>query len=460
LIANQTNSRLLLLFIVLALSFTVRGLTMRFIRDHLGDPAWFQSGSYALFDRQAQSILDGKASVFWIDDAAHTEAAVYPPGYPLWLALIYKLTGERTAENVQIVQWVLDALSVLLVVGVAATAFDFRVGWITGVLAALAPVLALSGVTPLADAPTSWLIIAGVWALLLAWKTENLAWALGAGLFVGASCWLRANALLLALSWSVVLFLLVRGEWQKRLRFSLALALGAALLIVPLLVRNAIAFRAFVPTGLGLGTNLWEGIGETDRAAEFGAVVDDQKVVEQERKELGLPDDAPLTLYSPNGVERDRARVRKALKVIAAHPLWYSGVMLKRMWGMLKFAGEPIPYHGSMGINITTRKTLPASWQGHPLAAPVTLLGMIQSVFRYLALPLILGGLWLAFRLRRSETWLLLSTVLYYLVLGSALHMEIRYGLAMQSLLLIFAAVCITRMIDSIRRRSASEVWR
>ncbi len=245
----------------------------------------------------------------------------------------------------------------------------------------------------------------------------------------------------------------MRGAWQLRLRLSLGVLIGAALFIAPLLVRNTIAFRAFVPTGLGMGTNLWEGIGETERAAEFGAVIGDTQLVEQERKELGLGPDAPLTLYSPNGVERDRARTRKALRVIAAHPLWYSGVMLKRMWGMLKFAGEPIPYYGSMGINITSHKTLPARWQGSPVAAPVVILGMVQSVFRYLELPLILGGLYFAFRVRRSVTWLLLATVLYYLVAGSALHMEIRYGLAMQSLLLVFAAVCITKIVDWIRKR-------
>ncbi len=444
---------MVLLLIVLVLSFTVRGLTMRFVRDHLGDPGWFQSGTYASFDQQAQNILDGKASWFWIDDPAQTDAAVYPPGYSLWLAFVYKVTGDRSAQAVQIVQWVLDALSVLLIFGVGTTAFNFRVGITAGFLAALAPVLALNGATPLADAPTSWLIVAGVWLLLLAWKKEKLWWAVGAGAFVGASCWLRANALLLAIVWAVVLFVIVRGALQHRLRLSLALILGAAVFVTPLLIRNAIAFRAFVPTGLGLGTNLWEGIGETERAAEFGAVIGDAKLVEQERKELGLGPEAPLTLYSPNGVERDRARTRKALRIIAAHPIWYSGVMLKRMWGMLKFAGEPIPYYGSMGINVTSRKTLPASWQGSPLAAPVTFLGMIQSVYRYVALPLILAGLYLAFRWRRSVTWLLLASVLYYLIIGSALHMEIRYGLAMQSLLLIFAAVCIMQIVNWIRQR-------
>jgi len=449
--------RLILLLAILALSFAVRGLTMRFVRDHLSDPGWFQSGTYGHFDRHAQNILDGKASIFWIDDPSRTEAAVYPPGYPLWLAFIYGISGVRTAMVVQSVQWLLDALSVVLIIGVGATAFDWRIGLFAGTLAALSPLLALYGAMPMADAPTNWLVLGGVWMLLLAARKQSTWWAVGAGLMVGASCWLRANALLLVICWAVALFLCIRSDWRKRLRLSLVLAIAALLLIAPLIIRNAIAFRALVPTGLGMGTNLWEGIGETERAAEFGAVFGDNVLIEQERKEMGLPADAPLGLYWPNGVERDRARTRKALRVIAAHPVWYAGVMLQRMWGMMKFAGSPLPYYGSMGINVTSQKTLPASWQGSLLAIPVTLLGMVQSVFRYLALPLIIGGLWLGFRSDRSVTWLLLATILYYLVIGSALHMEIRYGLPMQSMLLVFAGLSLSGLAGIIfnRRRFA-----
>ena len=160
--------RLLALLFILALAFAVRGLTMRFLRDHLSDPAWFQSGSYAIFDRQAQNILDGKASIFWIDDPSQTEAAIYPPGYPLWLAFLYKISGERSAIATQRVQWVLDAFSLLLVVAIGVTAYNWSIGLAGGFLAALSPLLALSGATPLADAPTSWIVLTGVWMLMLA----------------------------------------------------------------------------------------------------------------------------------------------------------------------------------------------------------------------------------------------------------------------------------------------------
>jgi 4-amino-4-deoxy-L-arabinose transferase-like glycosyltransferase len=441
---------------VLLLSFAVRALTAQFMGAHLSDAGWFQMGTYAIFDKQARDILDGRAGVFWLEEGARTDAAVYPPGYTLWLALVYAVGGAPSVSVVQRVQWVLDALSILLLVGIGRTAYGWRAGLIAGGLAALSPLLALYGATPLADAPASWIILGGAWMLLLAAKRQSWRWALGAGLMVGASCWLRANALLLGLIWALALMLAAGGAWRERLvRLGLPVLLGAALLVAPIVVRNAIAFRAFLPTGLGLGTNLWEGIGETERAAEFGAVYGDANLIERERAAMSLAPDAPLSLYWPDGVRRDRERTRRACGVIISHPLWYAGVVARRMWGVLNYAGEPSPFYGYAGLNVTSRRSLPPDWQGGALAALVNVLGMIQSVFRHIALPLMLGGAWLALRSDGRMAGLLLSTILYYLVVGSMLHTEIRYGLPMQALLLVFAGLSIIKIVWSLEAR----VW-
>ncbi len=38
--------------------------------------------------------------------------------------------------------------------------------------------------------------------------------------------------------------------------------------------------------------------------------------------------------------------------------------MLGRMWGMLKVAGDPVPYCGISGINVTSRKVFAAALAG------------------------------------------------------------------------------------------------
>ena len=420
----------------------MRALTANFLRAHLDEPGWFPSGIYANFDRQAQDWLDGRTSMFWIDDPTRTDAAIYPPGYPLWLAFVYTLTGNRTPGAVQNVQWVLDAFSVLLIVGLGVTAFGWRAGLWAGGIAALWPLLALSGAGPLADSPTAWIVVAASWLLLLAAKKKSIAWAIGAGALVGASCWLRANAMLLVFFWGLAVLLFVRASWPRRLLMCAGIILAALLVIAPVVVRNVIAFHAFVPTGLGAGTNLWEGIGETERGAkEFGAAANDREVIEQERAALKVPPDAPFDLYYPDGIQRDRERTRKAIAIIKQHPFWYAGTVLNRMAAVMKFAGTPSGIYGSAGINVTSRKCLPAQWQGGVLAMLVNGLGMVQSVLRYILVPLMLFGLIIAFRLDWRTSGIMSATIFYYWVVGSMMHTHIRYGLPMHALLTVFAGL-------------------
>ncbi|HYW74814.1 MAG TPA: hypothetical protein VE961_27560, partial [Pyrinomonadaceae bacterium] len=145
--SNKTHitQRALVLLFILTLAFSVRALTANFIRTHLDDPGWFPFGIYAAFDAPAQDWLDGRASIFWIDDGTRTDKAIYAPGYPLWLAFVYKLTGSRLPQAVQNVQWLIDSFAVLLIVGIGVSAFDWRTGLCAGAIAALWPLLATYG---------------------------------------------------------------------------------------------------------------------------------------------------------------------------------------------------------------------------------------------------------------------------------------------------------------------------
>src|SRR5205823_13223461 len=82
------RKRILALLFIIALAFAVRALTANFIRAHFDDPGWFQFGSYAVFDREAQDVLDGKEPFFWINHSTRTDLIQFPPGYRLWFAFI------------------------------------------------------------------------------------------------------------------------------------------------------------------------------------------------------------------------------------------------------------------------------------------------------------------------------------------------------------------------------------
>jgi len=429
---------------LLLIAISVRVLTLQFMRAHLNDPAWFQAGSYAKFDRQARDILDGGQSLFWIDDATRTDLAQYPPAFPALVALIYKISGDHSAYSVQLVQWFIDLfVSFFLIMGIAFTAFGRRAAIISGFLLALSPLFALYAAYPSTDMPTTWFVLGGNWLLLLAYQRRNIWLALVAGVLLGIACWLRVNPLYLVVGWAIALFVLTAGTRALKLRLSGAVLAGTVIVIAPIVIRNYLVFPDFTPTGGTIGVNLWEGLGETELGRSNGFLFGDDKMVALERARMGLPADAPLEVQWPDGIRRDRERTRESLAFIKQHPIWYAGVMLGRMWGMLKVAGDPVPYTGTSGINVTSRKCLPPSWQGGVIAFGVNVLGMVQSVVRYLFLPLAAFGIYVATRGNWRISCLLLVTVLYYLVPGTSAHAEIRYVLPMHGLLIVFAAAAI-----------------
>lgn len=419
------------------------------MRAHLNDPAWFQVGSYAKFDRQAHDILNGRQRLFWIDDPARTDLAQYPPAFPAVVALIYKLTGEASAYSTQIVLWLFDLiLSPLLICGIAATAFGWRAAIASGFLIGLSALFALYAAYPSADVPATWFVLGGCWLLLLASQRKNVWLALTAGVVLGIACWLRVNPLYLCVFWAAALFVALR---DKRALLGLAVLAGTVVVIAPLVIRNYVVFPDFTPTGGTIGVNLWEGLGETELGRQNGFLFGDDKMLAVERTRMNRPGDTQVEIQFPDGIRRDKERTRESLAFIRQHPIWYLGVMFGRMWGMLKVAGDPVPYTGVSGINVTSEKCLPEHRQHGALALGVNVLGMIQSVVRYLFLPLATLGLYVAARTDWRVTFLMLATILYYLGPGTAAHTEIRYVLPMHGLLIVFASVGIDHLIHLIR---------
>ena len=453
------RKQLATLFTLLLITISVRVLTLQFMRAHLNDPSWFQVGSYAKFDRQTRDILDGRQRLFWIDDPTRTDLAQYPPAFPALVALIYKLSGERSAYSVQVVLWFADLiLSLLLIMGIATTAFGWRVAIASGFLVGLSPLFALYAAYPSADVPATWFVLGGNWMLLLAAQRKDAWLALAAGVLLGVACWLRVNPLYLCVAWAIALLVFVRTRWLHRLRMSGAALLGTIVVIAPIVIRNYVVFPDFTPTGGTIGTNLWEGLGETELGRSNGFILGDDKMLERERAKMNLPPDIQIDVQWPDGIRRDQERTNEAMAFIRQHKLWYLSVMARRIGGMLKVAGDPVPYCGTSGVNVTSKKCLSSQWQGGILAAAVNLLGMIQSVVRYLFLPLAALGIYVAARWDWRLTCLLLVTVLYYLVPGTAAHTEIRYVLPMHGLLIVFAGAAweriFSRRLSRIERRS------
>jgi hypothetical protein len=316
--------------VIFIIAFGVRFLSWQDNRRDVWKVETFVTAEYK---ESAQRLLSGNLRAFLsnLDDMAH------PPGYPLVLAGIFKVFGESDTA-IEFVQILCDSLAAVFIFLIAGELMSGRIAAVAGILAALSPQFAYYSVLLLPDSLAVLPILVAVYFLIRAIKHPRLLSFALAGIFIGLSCWLRANALLLApILACLVPLLLQRG---RRLRYSLALIFGAAILIAPITIKNAIVFHRFIPLSLGAGQKLLEGIAEYDQG-RFGIPKTDLGIMRQEAAIYQQPDYA-LVLFGRDGIERDRLRIRRGVSVIAAHPVWYSGVMFRRAVSFFKLARVPI----------------------------------------------------------------------------------------------------------------------
>src|SRR6266849_3284364 len=252
------GSRKRLLVICGVIFFVAFGVRLLSWQDNRREVSKVETFVTAEYKDSARQLLRGDLHAFVsdLDDMAH------PPGYSSLLAGIFKIFGESDTA-IEFVQMLGDSLAAVFVFLIAGELLSVGIAVAAGILAALSPQFAYYSVLLLPDSLAVLPILVAVYFLIRALKHPRfLSFAL-AGVFIGLSCWLRANALLLApILACLVPLLLARG---RRLRYSLAIIFGAAILIAPITIRNAIMFHRFIPLSLGAGQKLLEGIAEYDQ---------------------------------------------------------------------------------------------------------------------------------------------------------------------------------------------------
>jgi hypothetical protein len=256
----------------------------------------------------------------------------HPPGYPVLIALLFGAFGESDA-SLQFFQILADSLSAVVVFLIALALFNRRAAIIAGLLVAFAPQFTYNSVLLLPDTLSVLPILLAVYFLIRAYKRPRLLPLILTGALIGLSCWLRANALLLAPFMAASIPLLFKRG--SRLRYGLALVAGSLLIILPLTLRNYIVYDHFIPVSLGAGQTLLEGIADYDEERRLGIPNTDMGLMKREAEIHNRPDYYG-TLFNPDGVKRDRSRIREGFEVIRSHPFWFAGVMIRRAASMLR----------------------------------------------------------------------------------------------------------------------------
>jgi len=289
------------------------------------------SGDYK---RVAQLLRQGGVASFLSSSSPLSDLNTlgHPPGYSILVAIVYSVCGDSDTA-VQFVQIVCDALAAVMIFLIVGELLPLSAAIVAGMLAALSPQFAWNSVLLLPDSLFVLPILLAVYCLARAAKNPRLVTFIVAGALVGISCWLRANTMLLTFFLAAAVLLLFRSE--RSWRFALAVVCGTLLIVLPLTIRNAIVFHRFIPLSLGAGQTLLEGIADYDHEGRFNIPKTDMGIMKQEAEDFHRPD-YYTTLFNPDGVERERARLARGFAVIRSHPFWFAGVMTQRAAAMVR----------------------------------------------------------------------------------------------------------------------------
>ncbi|HEV7746964.1 MAG TPA: glycosyltransferase family 39 protein [Pyrinomonadaceae bacterium] len=441
------------LFLVVLILLTALGVRLLNWQNHHDQALAVQTSVALNYKHQARLLrANGVASLYnSVSPTNDPDLMGHPPGYPILLSVIYRVAGESDKVT-QLLQMVLDSLSVVIIVLIAFEFFPAAVGLIAGLIAAFAPQFSWNSLTLLPDSLAALPILLAVLVIARCRtvgqafppvglgtvrfkqdRPECLSYAndrsrllplLAAGALIGVSCWLRANALLLAPFLACLfLFTCKRGA---RLRAVLIFMSGTLLVISLLTIRNAIVFGKFIPVSLGSGQTLIEGIADYNTDGSLGLPQTDMELIRGEAETLHRAEYAN-SLFTPDGIERDRARMTRGFTVVRTHPVWFAGVMLRRGASMLRLERTP--------LRLANNSEDPIHWT----------LRVAQKLFiTALFLPLAIIGAGILFYRKNFQALAILFAVPgYYFCVQSALHTEYRYVLVIHYFLFVLSAVAL-----------------
>jgi len=327
------RARFAICLLIFLTAFGVRLLSWHDTRLEVGKVQTVVTGDY---QRVAQLLREGGIAGFLSSSSplGDLNTLGHPPGYSILTALIFSVFGESNA-TVQFVQILCDAFAAVVIFLIVADLLPLSAAVIAGMMAAFSPQFAWNSVLLLPDSLAVLPILLAVYCLARAARNPRLVTFIIAGALVGISCWLRANVMLFTLFLVAVGPLLLLFKGKRQWRYALAIIFGTLVIVLPLTIRNAIVFHRFIPLSLGAGQTLLEGIADYDHEGKFNIPKTDMGIMKQEAEDFHRPDYYG-TLFNPDGVERERLRLARGFGVIRRHPLWFSGVMVRRAGSMLR----------------------------------------------------------------------------------------------------------------------------
>lgn len=397
------------LLLIFLLALAVRGVWSLYA-DANPRAAWRWDAT--IYDSEAYALAKGDGYV----DFQGMPTAHWPPGYPLALAPLYRLS-DNSLLVASLFNAVLGSLTVGLLYLLGARIF----GRLAGLAAALALALFPNQVFFTSQTMTETLFttlfvlsLVLVVYLLLASKPPRL-WHLAlVGVLLGGASLVRGEAVLLFAVIAPALYLRWRS-WRATLGYSAVLVLGMALVIAPWTVRNIVRMKAPILISTSATEALWVGHheGADGKIADF-SVNDVYADVSNPEKEVKINNEA----------------LREALSFIREHPLQDLQLIPKKLSALYSGDSSGIRW---LQLNAPTID-----------AGDANKLQTLGNDYYRVVLALAILGVPAWFSLRDPSKALLLGVVIYWTLLFSVVFFgDQRFHFPLEPILALWAAVSI-----------------
>jgi len=450
--------------ILFVIAFSVRALVavdLAPVMQTRGQPVHTMS---LVFHYEALRIVKGDGVLLRDGmDSSDTSLLIHAPGYAIYIAGIYKLLG-MDYFSVQLVQNAMNSIAPLLIFLIAGRVLTWPVGIIAGLITAVWHHFAYYSNVILPDSVCVLPILAAVYLLEATERGRPRSWWVyaAAGAMSGLSVWIRPNTLMLGLLLTLALPL-VSIRRRQTLKRSWLIGVTSLLVVAPITLRNYVLYGEFIPVSINTGIVLWEGIADAG-GERFGAVRTDPEIAAQEAIIYDDPRYGAMWAW-PDGIQRDRDRLRKGLGVIARNPFWFARAMVWRVPTMFKYSADaPLVFKktdlGFRDLGEEVRLTHERNKNDPPNPPPIAELSriplvaygesiswlrpparLLQRSAKETSLVFIVIGLLVVLVLSPRRAIFILLVPFYYFLFQAALHTEFRYTLPLHHFMFVFSAV-------------------
>jgi 4-amino-4-deoxy-L-arabinose transferase-like glycosyltransferase len=410
------------------------------------DPNDGRFGDDLFYDFMARGLAAGKGYL----SVYNAQSALWPPGYPLILAGLYKAIGHSIIAA-KVLNAVAAATTALLVYFIGARVFSKKVGGVAAVMLAVFPGQVFYSTLLLNESVFSFFFTL-ILLFTVVWISKRKGiWPpalLLLGILFGWAALMRSEALILLVA-ALVVWALAAPSWRAFAGQGALVLAGAAIAISPWMVRNAIAMHAFVPISSGGGHTFLAG----HRDDPYGNP-NVFPAADLALKYSYLP-------YPERELKVERESMRLGLDFAKAHPGYEVQLLGEKFYQLYKDDSEALLWIEGAWPNPGNLPWLEGSWVAErpPPQIVVTIppaaernWARLADRYYFAVLACALAGIPLWFSVKDKKRLLLILVVVFWTALHLLFIPNSRYHVALIPVFCLWAAASLVFVSDLVKR--------